>query len=68
MYEFGYDYVKRTYGEKTKLGHTYTDNFIIYKKTKDIYSDITKDVETRHDTSNYKLDKPLSKRKKKKLI
>ena len=30
----------------------------------DIYSDISKDVETRLDTSNYELDKPLPKRKK----
>ena len=28
-------------------------------KTKYIYVDITKDIETRFDTSNYKLERPL---------
>ena len=28
-----------------------TDSFIVYIKTEDIYSDITKDVETRIDTN-----------------
>ena len=32
-------------------------------KTDDIYKDITKDIETRFDTSNYELDKPLDKEK-----
>ena len=30
-----------------------TDSFIVYIKTKDIYIDISKDVETRFYTSNY---------------
>ena len=33
-----------------------TDRFIVYIKAEDIYTDITKDVEERFDTSNYKLD------------
>ena len=33
------------------------------RKTDDIYKDITKDIETRFDTSNYELDKPLDKEK-----
>ena len=36
-----------------------TDSFIVYIKTVDIYSDIIKDVETKFDTSNYELDRPL---------
>ena len=36
-----------------------TNIFIVYIKTVDIYSDIAKDVETRFDTSNYELDRPL---------
>ena len=44
------------------------DSFIIYIKTEDIYKDIAEIVETRFDTSNYKLDRPLSKGKYKKLI
>lgn len=33
-----------------------TDSFIVYIKREDIYVDITKNVETTFDTSNYKLD------------
>ena len=43
-----------------------TDGFIIHIKTDDIYKDIAEDVETRSDTSNYELDKPLPKGKNKK--
>ena len=45
-----------------------TDSFIVYLKAKDIYSDIAKDVETRFVTSNYELDRPLPKRRNKKVI
>ena len=38
-------------------------SFIVYIRTDDIYKDILKDVETRFDTSNYELDKPLPKEK-----
>ena len=30
-----------------------TDSFIVHVKTDDIYNDMTEDVETRFDTSNY---------------
>ena len=33
-----------------------TDIFIVYIKTDDIYKDITEDVETRFDHSNYELE------------
>ena len=42
--------------------------FVVYIKTDDIYKDIAEDVETRFDTSNYELDRQLSKEKKKKVI
>ena len=45
-----------------------TDSFIVYIKTGNIYKDIAEDVETRFDTSNYDLDRPLPKEKKKKLF
>ena len=60
MYEFWYDYVKPKYGKKAKLCYTDTDSFIVYIKTNDIYKDIVEDVETRFDTSNYELDRPLT--------
>ena len=40
-----------------------TDSLIVYIKTDEIYADIAKDVETRFDTSNYELDRPLPKEK-----
>ena len=64
MSEFWYDFVKPKYGEKAKLYDMDTDSYIVYIKTEDIYPDIEKDVETRFDTSNYELDRPLSKGKK----
>ena len=42
--------------------------FIVIIKTDDIYKDIADDVETKFDTSNYELDKPLPKGKNKKVI
>ena len=68
MYEFWYDYVKPKYGGKAKLCCMDTDCFIVYIKTDDIYKDIAEDVETRFDTSNYELDRPLAQGKNKKVI
>ena len=41
-----------------------TDSFIVYIKADDIYKAIAENVETRFDTSNYELDRPLPKGKK----
>ena len=43
-------------------------SFIAYIKTDDIYKYIAEDVETRSDTLNYELDRPLPKEKNKKVI
>ena len=40
--------------------------FIAYKKADDTCKDVAEDVETRIDTSNYKLHRPLPKGKNKK--
>ena len=45
-----------------------TDSFIVHIKADDIYIYIAGDVETKFDTWNYELDKPLPKGKNKKLI
>ena len=45
-----------------------TDSFIVSIKTDDIYKDIAEDIETRFDTSNYEIDRPLPKGKIKKVI
>ena len=68
MYKFWYDYVKPKYDSKAKLCYTDTDSFIVSIKTDDIYKDIAKDLETRFDSSNYELDRPLLKGKNKKVI
>ena len=41
-----------------------TDSFIVYVKTDDICKDIAEDVQTRFNTSNYELERPLPKGKK----
>ena len=43
-----------------------TDSFIVHIKTDDIYKNIAEDFETRFDTSNFELDRPLSVGKNKK--
>ena len=68
MYEFWYDYVKLKYDEKAKLCYMDTNSFIVYIKVDDIYKDIAEDVESRFDTSNYELDRPLPKGKNEKVI
>ena len=68
MYEVWYDYVKQKHGEKPKLCYMDTDSFIVYIKTDYIYKDIAEDFETRFDTWNYELDRPLPKGKNKKII
>ena len=68
MYEFWYDYMKPKYGDNVKLCYMDTDSFIMNIKTEDFYKDIANDVEKRFDTSNYEVDRPLSKGKNKKVI
>ena len=65
MYEFWYDYVKPKYGQKAKLYYRDTNNFVVYIKTDDNFEYIAENVETRFDSSNYELDRPLPKGKKK---
>ena len=45
-----------------------TVSFIVYIKTDDVFKDITEDVGTRLDTSNYELDRSLPKGKNKKVV
>ena len=45
-----------------------TDSFTVYIKTDVIYKDFSEYVETRFDTSNYELDRPVPKGKNKKVI
>ena len=54
--------------KKNKIELYDTDILIVYRETDDIYKYIAEDVETRLDTSNYKLDRLLPKAKNRKVI
>ena len=66
MYELWYDYVKPKYDENAELCFMDTDSFIVHIKTDDIYKNIADEVETRFDTSNFEIDRPLPTGKNKK--
>ena len=68
MYESWYDYMKPKYNDNVKLCYMDTDSFIMNIKTKDIYKDISSDVDKRFDTSNYEVNRPLLTGKNKKVI
>ena len=63
IYEFKYNYVKPKYSENAKLCYMSSDSLIVHVKADDIYKEITEDVETRFETSNFELDKPFLKEK-----
>ena len=68
MYEFWYGHVKPKYGENAKLCYMGTGSFIVHVKRYDIQKDIAEDVQTRFDTLYFEIDRPLPKRKDKKVI
>ena len=68
MHEFWCDYVKPKYGEKGKFFYMDTDSFIVYIKTWCIYKDVPEDAESRLNTSNDELDRPLAKGENDKVI
>ena len=68
MYEFWYDYMKPKYNDDVKLCYMDTDSFVMHIKTNDFYKDISDDVDSRFDTSNYEVKIPLPKGKNKKVI
>ena len=67
MYEFWYDHAKPN-EEKAKLCYMNTDSFVEHIKAKYIYADVAEENETRFDTLNYELDRPLPTRGNKKAI
>ena len=66
--EFWYYYVRPKYTEKARLCYMDTDSITVYIKTEHISPDSEIDVETRSDTSYFELDRPLRKRRNKKVI
>jgi len=53
MYNFHYNYIKPKYGNKAQLLMTDTDSLMYHIQTKDFYEDMSLDVKTKFDTSNY---------------
>ena len=68
MYEFWHEYVKPKYDKEAKQCDIDTGSFIVYKKADDIYKDIAEDGEVRLGTSNYELNRPLTKIENKKVV
>ena len=53
MYDFHYNYIKRKYGDKTKLLFTDTDSLMYEIQTEDFYKYISGDLKQRFDTNDY---------------
>ena len=68
MYEFCYDCIKPKHQCNAKLCYMDTDSFIIHIKTKDVYNDISNDVEERFNTKNHEINRPLPEGKNKQVI
>ena len=58
MYEYWYDYAKPKYGDKAKLWYTDRDSFLVYIKSKNVYTDFAGDSEKRFDTSEFDAERP----------
>src|SRR5688572_28746952 len=56
MFDFHYNYIKKKYGDRSKLLFTDTDSLAYEIKTDDFYTDIASDVRSRFDTSDYPKD------------
>ena len=58
MYDFHCNYIKPKYGENAKLLFTDTDSLAYEIQTEDFYRDISSDVSSKFDTSNYPKNHP----------
>ena len=56
MYDFHYNYIKPKYGERVKSLYTDTNSLMYEIETEDFYQDISQDVKSLFDTSNYPKD------------
>ena len=68
MYEFHNDYMIPKYCDRLKLCYMDMDSLVYHIRTKDFYTDIVDDVQTRFDTSGYIPDRALPVGLNKKII
>jgi hypothetical protein len=67
MYQFHYDYIKKTYGNRAKLLFTDTDSLTYHIKTDNLYDDMKNGLDW-YDTSNFAPDHPLYSTVNKKVV
>ncbi|XP_065677374.1 uncharacterized protein LOC136092757 [Hydra vulgaris] len=60
VYKFHYDYIKSKYGDRAKLLFTDADSLAFEIKTKDFYSDIKNDLESKFNTSEFEKNHPAT--------
>ena len=58
MFDFHYNYIKPKYGKKAELLFTDTDSLMYQIQTEDFYKDISADIKTKFDTSDYPQSHP----------
>ena len=58
MYDFYYNELKKTYGKRVDLLYTDTDSLLLEIQTKDVYQDMTKNIDL-YDSSNYPTDQSI---------
>ena len=58
MFDFHYNYIQKKYTDAAELLFTDTDSLLYLIHTDDFYKDISKDIETKFDTSDYPPNHP----------
>ena len=58
MFNFHYNYIQKKYKDRAELLFTDTDSLMYQIYTDDFYKDISHDIETKFDTSDYPPNHP----------